>query len=233
MKSLLQNLLISGKRLLTYSLLLIALTSCSSYKQSYEADYSLEKRAKEKASTSDHSTLESQKRILIYNATMDISATVPDSTRSQIIAIAGLYDGYIQSLDNKIIIIRVKSIYLNNALVDISKTGKVNNKTVSGNDVTDQYYDLQIRLDNAYNARKRYTELFAKAETVEAALKIERELERLNGDIDSLEGKIKRINHLADYSTITVYIKEKTKPGILGYIGIGLYESVKWLFVRN
>ena len=149
MKSLLQNLLISGKRLLTYSLLLIALTSCSSYKQSYEADYSLEKRAKEKASTSDHSTLESQKRILIYNATMDISATVPDSTRSQIIAIAGLYDGYIQSLDNKIIIIRVKSIYLNNALVDISKTGKVNNKTVSGNDVTDQYYDLQIRLDNA------------------------------------------------------------------------------------
>jgi hypothetical protein len=88
-------------------------------------------------------------------------------------------------------------------------------------------------LDNASNARKRYLELLAKAETVEAALKVEKELERLNGEIDSLEGKINQLKHLSEYSTITVYLEEKVKPGILGYVGIGLYESVKWIFVRN
>lgn len=35
------------------------------------------------------------------------------------------------------------------------------------------------------------------------------------------------------YSTITVSLSERKKPGILGYIGIGVYHAIKWLFVRN
>jgi hypothetical protein len=76
-------------------------------------------------------------------------------------------------------------------------------------------------------------ELLAKAENVEAALKVEKELERLNSTIDLLKGKMNRINHLAEFSTITINLKEKKKPGIIGYVGIGIYRSVKWLFVRN
>jgi hypothetical protein len=219
------------KKLFLYSLLLVTLVSCAANKQSYERVYS--PRVQENALSSDGSDLETQKRILIYNADMEISVTVPDSANVRIVAIANSYGGYVQSLNNKTTIIRIKSEHLNNAIADISKTGTVKSKIISGNDVTEQYYDLQIRLDNAYNARKRYTELFAKAETVESTLKIEKELERLNGEIDLLEGKIKRIDHLAEFSTITVHISEKVKPGLLGYIGIGLYETIKWLFVRN
>lgn len=122
---------------------------------------------------------------------------------------------------------------MKNAVTDITILGKTKSKTISGDDVTEQYTDFQIRLDNAYKARDRYLELLAKAENVEAALKVEKELERLNGEIDSLEGKLKRFKHLSAYSTITVYMEEKVKPGILGYIGIGLYQAVKWLIIRN
>ena len=82
-------------------------------------------------------------------------------------------------------------------------------------------------------ARKIYLELLKKAENVETALKVEKELERLNETIDLIKGKMNRINNLAEYSTIVINLKEKKKPGIIGYIGIGLYHSVKWLFVRN
>ncbi|MBK6622314.1 MAG: DUF4349 domain-containing protein [Saprospirales bacterium] len=102
-----------------------------------------------------------------------------------------------------------------------------------GQDVTDEYTDYQIRLDNARKARERYLELLAKAENVEAALKVEKELERLNETIDLLEGKMTRIDHLSEFSTITIALKERKNPGLIGYIGIGLYYSVKWLFVRN
>lgn len=76
-------------------------------------------------------------------------------------------------------------------------------------------------------------ELLEKAQTVEEILKVEKELERLNGEIDQLKGKIKRYDHLTQLATITIHLEEKKKLGILGYISVGLYKAVKWLFVRN
>lgn len=174
-----------------------------------------------------------QPRIVIYNASLNLVVKTPDSTNVLLTEIAKKYEGYVQTLGSKKSVIRVKADNLHEALADISGLGKVKSKTVSGEDVTDQYTDYKIRLENAYNARKRYLELLEKAENVEAALKVEKELERLNGEIDSMEGRLKMLEHLASYSTITIYMEEKVKPGILGYIGIGIYKSIKWLIVRN
>jgi hypothetical protein len=55
----------------------------------------------------------------------------------------------------------------------------------------------------------------------------------LNGEIELMKGKMNRIDHLVAYSTISVYFSEKKKPGLIGYVGIGLWKAVKWLFVRN
>ena len=119
------------------------------------------------------------------------------------------------------------------AVKAIARLGKIQNQSLQGRDVTNEYLDYEIRLDNAIKARERYLELLNKAENVEAALQVERELERLNETIDLLKGRMNRIEHLSTFATITVELKEKKKPGILGYIGLGLYHSVKWLFVRN
>jgi hypothetical protein len=86
----------------------------------------------------------------------------------------------------------VKSEHLNDAIKEISELGKVQGKSLSGQDVTEEYLDFQIRLENAEKSRERYLELLAKAENVEAALKVEKELERLNGTIDLLKGKMNR-----------------------------------------
>ncbi|MCB0737835.1 MAG: DUF4349 domain-containing protein [Bacteroidetes bacterium] len=104
---------------------------------------------------------------------------------------------------------------------------------LSGQDLTAQYLDFEIRLENAEKARARYLELLEKAENVESALLVEKELERLNGTIDMLIGQMNRMNHLTTYATITVRISERVKPGPLGYLGMGLYHAFKWLFVRN
>jgi len=183
--------------------------------------------------TSSGQDTHSHKRIVLYNASLNIVVKNPDSTNVRLAEIAKKYEGYVQTLGNEKSIIRVKANKLNIVVADISELGKVKSKTISGDDVTDKYTDFQVRLENAYKARERYLELLAKAENVEAALKVEKELERLNGEIDSLEGKLKQLKHLSDYSTITIYMDEKVKPGILGYVGIGIYKSVKWLFVRN
>jgi len=172
-------------------------------------------------------------RVVIYNAYLSVEVKNSDSLNNQLTRLANKYEGYVLSIGTEKSVIRVKSVFLAEAISGITNSGKITRKTISGEDVTEEFYDSKVRLDNAHKARLRYLELLAKAENVDAALKVEKELERINREIDVLEGKIKRMEHLSEYSTITVNMEKKVKPGILGYVFVGLYKGVKWLFVRG
>ena len=170
---------------------------------------------------------------IIYTSSVHLIVRYPDSASVELGKIAKKYRGYLNENGTTKAILRVRSNSLDSALIDIEELGNVESKTIQGKDVSEEYADYAIRLENAEKARSRYLELLAKAETVEAALLVEKELERLNGSIELMKGKMHRIDHLVEYSTITVYLKEKKKPGIIGYIAVGAYKGVKWLFVRN
>jgi hypothetical protein len=177
--------------------------------------------------------IEEPERKVLYDAYITLSAKDTELAAKQVEEIAKKYEGYVLQSGTYATTIRVKSDKLKLAIADIEILGKVQNQSISGQDVTEQYLDYGIRLENAEKARLRYLELLEKAENVEAALLCEKELERLNETIETLKGKMNRIDHLVEFSTITVTIKEKKKPGLIGYVGMGLYYSVKWLFVRN
>lgn len=172
-------------------------------------------------------------RKALYFAYLTLTVESPDSAGIQIGKIAEKYNGYVNEIGTYRAVIRVESAQLDAAIADIAALGRLRRKNIMGQDVTEEYQDYQIRLENAEKARDRYLELLEKAETVEEILKVERELERLNETIDLLKGKMARIDHLEAYSTINVELRERKKPGILGYIGLGVYHAVKWLFVRN
>jgi hypothetical protein len=170
---------------------------------------------------------------VIYSSSIYLTVENTDSAIARLTSIAQRHKGYVQESGTTKCVIRIPNDARTAAAGEIEACGKVTYKNTIGEDVSEQYADYEIRLDNALNARKRYLELLEKAATVAEALLVEKELERLNETIDLLEGKMNRINHLSTYSTITIYLKEKKKPGIIGYIGIGIYHSVKWFFVRN
>ncbi len=211
---------------------LLALTSCSTY-QSCPAYGSASSTRGGSFDESGKTKLDEDKRMMIYHASVKVEAKDPDSAAAQVARLAKKYDGYVLSSGNNYTTIRIKSAQLKDAINDVSGIGKVTDKNISGNDVTEEYTDYQIRLENAEKARSRYLELLAKANTVGETLAVEKELERLNGEIDLLKGKMSRIGHLVDYSTLTVYHQEKTKLGVLGYVFVGTYKAIKWLFVRN
>jgi DNA-binding PucR family transcriptional regulator len=214
--------------LILFSLALVAMTSCASQKSAAYAYDSGNGGSFQKGMLSE----ESDKKI-IYSSTINLTVKIPDTAAVQISGIATKYKGYVQQTGTTMCVIRVEAKHLKTAMDEIALLGKVTNKTSYGEDVTDQYADYAIRLENAEKARMRYLELLARAENVQAALLVEKELERLNETIELMKGQMNRIDHLSTYSTITVYLKEKKKPGVIGYIGIGVYKAVKWLFVRN
>ncbi|MEQ8706707.1 MAG: DUF4349 domain-containing protein [Phaeodactylibacter sp.] len=172
-------------------------------------------------------------RKILYDADLTLTVETSDSTNSYIQAIAKRYGGYVNEIGTYRSIIRVESEALDAAIDEISQLGRLDRQSIRGQDVTETYLDYQIRLENAQQARGRYLGLLDQATTVDEILKVEKELERLNETIDLLKGKMNRIDHLDTYATITINLRERQKPGILGYIGIGLYRGVRWLFVRG
>lgn len=175
---------------------------------------------------------ETNERLVISSATIKMEFSEPDSAQNQLMLIAQKYRGYVLSSEKSKTAIRVLSSHFRDAIGEIEQLGKVKDKNISGEDVTEEFRDLEIRLDSAEKTRKRYLELLNKADKVDEILKIEKELERLNGEIDLLQGKIKRLSHLAQYATITVEAGKGVKKGMLGYVFYAAYAGVKWLFVR-
>ena len=169
----------------------------------------------------------------VYNGNLSLKVKNLDTTNHRIAQIAARYEGYFVQTGSWGTNIRVKSANVKAAMEELKTLGKVTHVSLNAEDVTDKFTDLDIRLENARLARARYLELLAKAENVEAALKVEKELERLNGEIDQLEGQISQLEHSERYSLISVHVDQKTKPGVIGYVFVGLWEGVSWLFVRG
>lgn len=81
---------------------------------------------------------------------------------------------------------------------------RVLDENASGEDVTDQYVDLESQLQNLEATRARIQEFLKDAKTVDEALRINQQLSDIEGQIEQIKG---RMNYLADrssFSTITV-----------------------------
>lgn len=175
---------------------------------------------------------ENHNRLIIYNASLTLTVKKCDSLIGDFERLAKYHGGYLSSFSNDRAILKVRTDRLNTALKEFSNFGQVSSQAIHAQDITTAYKDLELSLENSEKARLRYLELFNQAKTVNEMLTIERELERINGQIDRTKAQINNYDQRIQFAEIVVHVKEKVKPGVLGYIGIGLYKSVKWLFVR-
>jgi Domain of unknown function (DUF4349) len=89
---------------------------------------------------------------------------------------------------------------------------KVTTDTVSGQDVTEEYVDLQSRERNLRATEESLLRLYSKAGNVEEALSIQRELTNVRGEIELVQGRIKYLDQHTAYSQITLDIQPVTSP---------------------
>ncbi|MEP0985749.1 DUF4349 domain-containing protein [Ekhidna sp.] len=91
---------------------------------------------------------------------------------------------------------------------DLTKDRKLDNRWVNTDDVTDRYYDLQSRIANKKKLEERYQEILQKANNVRDILEVERNLNQVRGEIESLQGQFKLLSHRITFSTIDVSFYE-------------------------
>lgn len=170
---------------------------------------------------------------ITYTSAISLEVKNTDTALVQISRLAKATGGYVQSTGGDYAVIKIPSKGMNDAIEAIGALGKITDKNIYAEDITDAYYDAATRLDNLDKTRLRYLELLSKAQTVEEMLKVEKELERVNGEMEILKGRLARMDNSVQYSTITVSMYKKIKPGILGYPFVWAYKGIGWLFVRK
>lgn len=84
---------------------------------------------------------------------------------------------------------------------------KVMDETASGEDVTDQYVDLQSQLSNLEATRDRIRQFLDKAKTVEEALQVNSQLSAVEAQIEQTKGRMNYLGDRSAYSTISITIE--------------------------
>ena len=86
---------------------------------------------------------------------------------------------------------------------------KVTNENINSNDVTEEFVDIKARLNVMKQTENRFISLLSETTAVEEIMSVERELMRLRGEIDSLEGRMKYLSKTTDNSVLNVHITEE------------------------
>lgn len=143
-------------------------------------------------------------RHVIYSAALRLVVASVRETHVSILALAREFGGHLQESNALSVTVRVPAANFEAALARIQLLGEVVDSNVRAADVTEEMLDLDIRLGNARRARERLLEHLAKSEKLEDTLKIERELTRVTGEIERLEGRQRYLQSQIAMSTIRV-----------------------------
>lgn len=84
---------------------------------------------------------------------------------------------------------------------------KVADESTSGQDVSQEYVDLEARLANLEAAAARLREFLKEAKSVEEALQVEARLRELEGEIAQVKGRMNFLKGRSAYSLITVTLE--------------------------
>lgn len=135
---------------------------------------------------------------------------VPESI-DKIIDVAESLGGSLMGRRDDGVDIRVPSQQFRAALKELERVAVVTGRSVKAEDVTEQVHDLEVRLSNLKATQKRLQEFLARAQNVNDALMVERELERVAQEIDTIEGKVAFLRTRASFSQISVSLREKPR----------------------
>ena len=175
------------------------------------------------------------KRIVTKRANISVDVDSIDEAKNGLISIVEKNSGLIVNADtyekSYNASVKVPSKDLLNILDAIANLGDKTAQSISQNDVTNQFVDNEARLKNLLLFRAKMKALLERTSNIEEIVKIEKELRRVQIEIDSIQG---RQNYLKDAVTLTpieVNFKEKRVYGPLGYIANGIWWVTKKLFI--
>lgn len=150
--------------------------------------------------------------------------TVEEAVATLSAAAAGL-DGYVESSEisgtastsddarqSATVTLRVPSESFDELRSGVADVGTVRSASMSSQDVTGEYVDLEARKRALVASRNTYLTLLSKAETVGETLSVQQAIDNVQIQIEQIEGQLMVLTDATDLATLTVLISEEGAP---------------------
>ena len=111
------------------------------------------------------------------------------------------------------VIIRVPAKEFETTLTGVQAIGTVKSVSTQGQDVTEEYVDLQAQKTAYQNQLAQYNEIMKKAVKVEDVITVQQQIDRVQTQLNRLDGRLKYLESRIDLSTITVNLQEPEPVG--------------------
>lgn len=217
------------KKIIPIFILIILIASCQQNKTD-RASYAFADMEEEmipqtsQSSDSPHSPIdivdrqEVIKKKIIKDGRLGIRVQELEKTKLRFDTLMRNYGGYYakESLNNTDwessynLKIRIPNVNFEKFIADIEMgDGEIEYKEIDARDVTDQFIDLETRLENKRNYLKRYNDLLKQAKSIKEILEIEEKIRGLEEEIESTTGRLKYLSDLVDYSTLDLTISKR------------------------
>lgn len=170
----------------------------------------------EQVAQSDYST----DRKILRNADIDLEADSPEQAQEKITSIAEMKGGFVvesqQSMSNikandrdiVTMTVRVPSEKFSETLDEIRKTSaRVISENVKGEDVTEEYIDIEAQLKAKKALEAQFMEIMKRANQVDEALEVQSELADVRGEIEKIEGRKRFLENQSSLSTIKISLR--------------------------
>lgn len=129
--------------------------------------------------------------------------------------------------------VRIPSEKTDIFLEDVAEAGNIVRRSVSTDDVTLSYVDMESRRNTLRTEQTRLLEFLDRAETVEDIITLEQRLSEVRYQLESMESQLRTIDNLVDYSTVHMSISEvkdltpEAEPAVWQRISEGFLQSVE------
>jgi len=167
-------------------------------------------------------------RKLIRNAQLDLEVKSYQDAMDQITALTKSAGGYVDTSASQrggngklqgTVVVKVLPQNLDDFLLKLRDLGEVKNQSVSTDDVTKDYFDTQARLVNSQKMEVQLQDLLKRENgKVSDLLAVERELARVRGDIEQMQGQLKLYDFQVQYATVTMQLAEKDLKQTAAYL---------------
>lgn len=156
-------------------------------------------------------------RMIIHHAQLQVKVKGFKQAQLKIEKKVTEYDGYIvesnvYSQDAEAVsgtmIIRIPEKHFQAFLKDAEEEATILERNVTGQDVTEQFVDLQSRVTSKRAVEARLLEFMSTAQKTEDLLKISADLAKVQEEIEVIVGKMNYLENQTSYSTIEIAMFE-------------------------
>lgn len=156
-------------------------------------------------------------RYLIKNAVITVETAEVRGGAKQLAEFAKAEQGYVsdshEALDgigsrSVTMTVRVPALQFENTTLRIETLGKIQDKQVTSEDVTEEFVDTTARTRNLKKSEERLLVHLTHTGKLSDTLAIENELTRVREEVEKTEGRLRFLGHRIAYSTFNVTFRE-------------------------